>query len=167
MYKILLWLLAIKLSYIVSGLTLEEIQSRQSRLSKAINDTLLNRAIPLVKKERKSEYSEVLDVCNVPLESSLFDRTGCCTPSDVKHLFKVLVQDNKFVLFSEKPKPIKLPAVTSVKTQQKIHLNVPVLSINDKFSTSQQCKSYFNGTLHVVGRSTVKNVYHASKYHTS
>lgn len=145
------------------SLSTEEIQSRQDKVSKALNDTLLNNVQILVKIEKKSDYSNVLDVCNVPQDSSLFDRTGCCTPSDVKHLFNVLVQDNKFVLFSEKPKTVRLPAVTSVKTQQKIHLNVPVSSINDKFSTSKQCLKYFNGTLHIVGRSTVKNVYHASK----
>lgn len=149
----------------ISSLTTEEIQAHQFKLSKVLNDTLLKHASSFVKKEKKSEYSSVLDVCNVPEDSSLFDRTGCCTPSDVKHLFNVLVQDNKFVLFSEKPKTVKLPAVTSVKTQQKIHLNVPVSSINEKYSQSKQCTNYFDGTLHVVGRSTVKNVYHASKYY--
>lgn len=158
-----IWLLLLHIVRGVGSLTVEEIQASQAKLSRALNDTLRNVKV-LVQREKKSEYSDVLDVCNMPLNTSLFDRTGCCTPSDVKHLFKVLVSDGKFVLFSEKPKTVKLPAVTSVKTQQKIHLNVPVTSINDKYSKSKQCLNYFNGTLHIVGRSTVKNVYHASKY---
>lgn len=105
-------------------------------------------------------------------------RIVCCTPEDVRHLFNVLFEDQKIVGFTDlvnmkKISDHSLPPVTSVKKQRKENFHLPLESrflnavsednfLNNKEKNSP-CKSYFNGTLHVIGASTMHNVYHAGK----
>ncbi len=104
-------------------------------------------------------------------------RIVCCTPEDVRHLFNVLFEDQKVVGFTDlvnmkKISDHSLPPVTSVKKQRKENFNLPLesrlLNAASEYNILTQgknspCKSYFNGTLHVIGASTMHNVYHAGK----
>jgi len=53
-----------------------------------------------------------------------------------------------------------LPRITSVRLQAQFYFNMPIELSSDSFP-SPQCREVFDGTLHVIGRSTAKNVYHA------
>jgi hypothetical protein len=143
-----------------------EILNKQKLISAIINTVLVVNSTTVFKspEDSKIKYSSMTGVCGDQIDSDTVKRTACCTPSDVKHLYDVLVHNGKFVLFSDKPQSsVKLPAVTSVKTQQKVNYNVDIEYRNEAFVPLTHCTSYFNGTLHVVGKSTIKNVYHASK----
>ena len=99
-------------------------------------------------------------------------RIVCCTPEDVRHLYNVLFEDQKVVGFTDlvnqkKISDHSLPPVTSVKKQRKENFNLPLesrsISPDNLLNQGENspCKSYFNGTLHVIGASTMHNVYHA------
>ena len=103
-------------------------------------------------------------------------RIVCCTPEDVRHLYNVLFENQKIVGFTDSVNKKKgsdhnlLPSVTSVKKQRKENFNLPLeyRSLKATFQDDNRidgknspCKSYFNGTLHVIGASTMHNVYHA------
>lgn len=142
---------------------------KQFVLSTVINETLsMHTGLALV-ESRDSVHSTMGNMCDklqLPEEQK---RTACCTPSDVKHLHNVLLTGNKFVMFTnDSSQKYNLPGVTSVRTQQKINFFMGVENRNGTFSfSSPQCNNgYFNGTLHIVGKSTVKNVYHACKHNT-
>ncbi len=119
------------------------------------------------------QYSDVQNVCNNVKKDTDRIRVGCCTPSDVRHIYNVMIsQDGKMIIFqnpdsaaSSRNNKLHLPPVSSVKQQAKINFNIPTEYRSEKLDISK-CTRYFNGTLHVVGRSTVKNVYHACKRYT-
>lgn len=116
-----------------------------------------------------SKYTEVMNVCdNVKDLSEDAKRTVCCTPHDVRHLHHVKIQKGKFIFFQDPTSTAKLvtkfPPVSSVKQQNKMDFNMEVMEVKSEAMQPQQhCDKYYDGTLHVIGRSTVKNVYHASK----
>eukprot|EP01038_Epipyxis_sp_PR26KG_P014182 gene14182-19033_t len=165
----------------------------QHILSLTINDTLAtfyppqksiinNNPISLVKDYNKfnssSQLSSVKRICDVPfVDSNNYDRTVCCTPSDVVHLFNIKINSNsnsnsnnnnklngkELLYFANSQQEIpQLPSVTSVKMQKSIFFTLPIkLQIVDKTQKfNEYCQHYFHGTLHVIGRSTTKNVYH-------
>jgi hypothetical protein len=119
--------------------------------------------------------SLVAEVCNsigkTTDSSTNLQRIACCTPSDVRHLFNALFAGNHLISFDQGLKsdvPKTLPAVTSVKKQRKENFNIPFEVRRSKDASNlfqSSCKSYFNGTLHVIGLSTVHNVYHAGNIH--
>jgi hypothetical protein len=129
------------------------------------------------------KYSELQGVCKHVKDEVDRTRIGCCTPNDVRHLYNAMIsKDGKMVMFqkpdtasrtstssslqsfnaiaSSKPGGSVLPTISSVKQQAKINFNMPIEYRNEHLDISK-CTRYFNGTLHVIGRSTVKNVYHA------
>lgn len=144
---------------------------------------------PLTSIEKNYKYSEVQGICKHVRDENDRNRVGCCTPSDVRHLYNVMIsKEGNMVIFqnpdaaadtttststtstvtSSKSTTIRgsnkgqLPAISSVKQQAKINFNMPIEYRSEKMDM-RQCTKYFNGTLHVIGRSTVKNVYHACK----
>lgn len=115
------------------------------------------------------DYSVVRDLCHNLIGTADYDRVACCTPNDVRHLYNVLIDDNKLVMFVENPKDYenkgegKLPPVQSVLSRQKVSNSLPIEYRQGPLVPTQHCTRYFNGTLHFPGRSTVYNVYHARK----
>lgn len=149
---------------------------KQMKLSLAINATLaltnltypklINDEITLMNWDKKSSINELC--YNLPLEDHK-QRTGCCQPLDVRHLYNVMIEKGKIILFlGDSPRTHssqntrKIPPVMSIRTQSKSYFNMDVEERYGKMPRDE-CKAYFDGTLHVLGRSTVKNVYHASK----
>lgn len=114
------------------------------------------------------DVSSVLDVCHNLDGSKDKNRIACCTPNDVKHIYNVLVEDGKLVLFVRSKKEAMsqnkvLPPVQSVRSREKVNSLLPIEYREGTFDPSKHCTRYFNGTLHFPGRSTVHNVYHACK----
>lgn len=133
----------------------------------------------------KSITSSINKICepynknnNNNLTNDIIKRTGCCSPSDVRHIYNAMIQEGKLILFKRPNNNYNssnnnnnyndnnnliLPPVTSVKKMEKDNFNIPInekyLSFNEKIP----CKYYFNGTLHIIGKSTIHNVYHAGK----
>jgi hypothetical protein len=157
---LLLILITISIAYFV-----ESIYERQFKLSEVINETLNNVKSLVNTFEINTSQSYIEEVCMHAIERSMLQRTGCCTPSDVKHIHNAMFLNKQLVLFNDNSKlhdklNIPLPVVTSVRAQQKLNFHVKTIVKTEKFN-KLNCKSFFNGTLHVVGRSTSKNVYHA------
>ena len=113
-------------------------------------------------------FSQIHDQCH-HLDGTIdVGRIGCCTPSDVKHLYNVLIEDRKLVVFvpslkEKDTRPFKLPPVQSVRYQKKVNHHLQVEYREGPMDIDKHCTRYFNGTLHFPGRSTVHNVYHACK----
>lgn len=110
--------------------------------------------------ERCDEYDE-----------SIKSRIGCCYPNDSKLLFNVMIQHNRLVVFipSDSKQTIsneelKLPPIKSLQKQATSLFNMEVEVRRESFPRNS-CKSVYNGTLHVVGRSSANNVYHTSKFY--
>jgi hypothetical protein len=149
---------------------------KQRKLSLAINATLaltnvtfpklINDETGLMNWDKKSSIN---NICyNLPGDDHK-QRTGCCQPLDVRHLYNVMIEKGKLILFlgdtphtHSSQNARKIPPVMSIKSQSKSYYNMNVEERYGKMPRDE-CKSYFDGTLHVIGRSTVKNVYHASK----
>jgi hypothetical protein len=118
----------------------------------------------IVPVESETGQSKIQKVCDrfVPQRNES-KRTACCTPSDVRIVRNVLIHQKELHLFTNSPVG-GFPTVDSVKQQATLKFGLPVKSRSEAFDMNKHCKSYFNGTLHVIGRSTVHNVYHASKF---
>lgn len=135
-----------------------------------------------------SSFSEL---CSKLPEKEIERRIGCCQPLDTRYLYNVMFGKGKIIMFtgekgadifkSSKEAPVVgtpstssgpsissqgkgsnhlLPPVRSIRLQVESKFNVDIETRTGPLPLSQ-CKEYFDGTLHVVGRSTVKNVYHA------
>lgn len=103
-------------------------------------------------------------------------RLACCSQSNggVVFLKNVQIKGGKLVFFNDQATaltnldgsariPHRLPPIPSVVRRKNMPFNMPVEHKNYSF-VNAKCKSYFNGTLHVTGRSTTQNLYHARKY---
>ena len=99
-------------------------------------------------------------------------RIGCCQPNYVTYLYDVKIEGGKFLLYHSnspaEPSKLrvskhKLPPMTSMMMQIRHEFNMDVEERYSSDGRPTHCSSIFPGTLHVVGRSTVNNVYHASK----
>lgn len=114
--------------------------------------------------------SSIEQICDRLTRSHDMGRVICCTPKDNRHLYNVKIENGQFILFDPTIPKSKtnqmdtnvLPPVMTVQRPEKIGFKMPVSYRQAEFR-SEDCKHYINGTLHVVGRSTVNNVYHASK----
>lgn len=119
---------------------------------------------PSVVKEEHEEGSAA-GLCRDKEEE--LGRLGCCAPSDAIYLENVIVKNGKFVVHlghnhSHPAKSYSLPGVKSVHMQRPVTFSMQVDQKHGLLS-QRHCTSFFNGTLHVFGRSTTHNVYHASK----
>lgn len=113
-----------------------------------------------------SAFTEVREVCHNFLNTADYGRVGCCVPNDIKHLYNVMIENRKLIFFrpdSSSPGLGTLPPVSTVKAQKKHNFNLPIEYRDGPLIPSKHCTRYFNGTLHIPGRSTVHNVYHACK----
>ena len=103
-------------------------------------------------------------------DDSIKSRIGCCYPNDAKLLYNVMIEKQRLLVFLPKGnkrmisnEELKLPPIKSLQKQATSLFNMEVEVRYDDFPSSL-CKSVYNGTLHVIGRSSANNVYHASKY---
>jgi len=113
-----------------------------------------------------SSFTEVREICRSLRNSEDYRRVGCCVPNDIRHVYNVLIENKKLIFFrpdSSSPGLGTLPPVSTVKAQKKQNFNLPIEYRDGPMIPSQHCSRYFNGTLHIPGRSTVHNVYHACK----
>ncbi len=113
------------------------------------------------------EYTEMVGVCDRFVDDNLKKKSVCCTPNDVRHIYNVLIEDRKLIFFDKEGSPrgerTSLPPVVSVSRQVRQNLDMVIEHRNEPMDVRKHCMRYFNGTLHVVGRATVHNVYHACK----
>jgi hypothetical protein len=89
-------------------------------------------------------------------------RVACCQHEGMRYLFNAKMRDKSFMIFGgEKPK-ITLPPMESMVQQQRHYFS---MSIEHKpgvlIKESNECKTFFRGTLHFKGMATVNNVYHS------
>ncbi len=96
-------------------------------------------------------------------------RIGCCSKCGMNHLYNVLFEGRKIVLFSggssTKPGFLKFQKpIISFKMRREIKFNLPIEVRDEVFNSTAHCKSYFPGTLHVAKRSTTHNPYHAGNH---
>ena len=99
-------------------------------------------------------------------------RYGCCKGMSVKYLYNVMLEDGNIVLFEgrkfNKSTSVALRAVTRVPYVQSVlkrktyNFDWPIEHRKADFNRTK-CKLFINGTLHVVGRLTTNNLFHASK----
>ena len=120
--------------------------------------------------------SSVGSSCSAMADKEDDRRSQCCLTKDAKVMHHVMVGTGGITVFAGKdgkdPKWDqtsaeqhfgKLDPVKSLISRKWHNVNAPKVSVvNEEFSpTASACKSYFNGTLHVMGQQTVKVTYHA------
>jgi hypothetical protein len=144
--------------------------SCESRLNKDVIDGIIRETlkglpaslwkIPLQKEEscKKSSIGRMCD--RFPSDSLEKKRSVCCTPIDTRIVRNALIERGELHLFGGSSFE-QLPPVNSVKNQATLNFLPPVKVRKEEFDHTKHCKSYFNGTLHIIGKSTVHNVYHA------
>ncbi len=141
-------------------------------LQRNISESILHSFEPYSLKEHSSSGKDGLVIDHfLPRKSGVTnlcpagsnDRMGCCQPTDMRYLHNVAVRKGKFVAFvGEKRilRNIELPPIVSLHMQKKVSFSMSVEENIDKFDPLHHCKTFFNGTLHVIGRTTAHNVYH-------
>jgi hypothetical protein len=104
--------------------------------------------------------------------ASVKEHLACCEPADVKYLHNARIAGGKIYLHIDhaadgrpanrklRMEKLKLPDIVSVHLRAHQKFNMEVIAQTGPFRTSA-CTSYFDGTLHVSGRVTAHNVYHA------
>jgi hypothetical protein len=119
----------------------------------------------LVQQSRK--LGTVDGICSSTVEP----RLACCEPTDSKYLHNVRFAAGKMYVHVDGPpkksrrklrnqKGPSLPDIVSVQNRAKMTFNVEMVEQSGPFREAA-CSSFFNGTLHVNGRVTAHNVYHA------
>jgi hypothetical protein len=169
-------ILCILSGYVSSMRNLIEVGSKQEDISRLIRESLIaygydpaseaHRVAHLVKlPEDKSEIHSMCDRLQFNHEHD-YDlyRFSCCAPAEVRHLYNVMIADKKIIYYNkDKIQPnhhLSVPKIKSMRLQQAYYFSMEIEESEQAFQRSR-CKSYFNGTLHVIGRGTVKNVYHS------
>jgi hypothetical protein len=89
-------------------------------------------------------------------------RVGCCQHEGMRYLFNAKMRGKSFVIFGGEQPKIKLPPMESMVLQQRHYFS---MSVEHKpgvlITQSNECKTFFRGTLHFKGMATVNNVYHS------
>ena len=101
---------------------------------------------------------------------------GCCKPIGTRYINNVMIYNKQFITFLLNKKEMKnyqcnntilltnnkLPPLLSVISGKIIPFSMNI-NINDSdIYPPKTCKSIFNGTLHIFGRSSTHNLFHAS-----
>lgn len=79
-----------------------------------------------------------------------------------------MIENGKIILFKNPGdtkgcgKALDLPSIPSIVQRKIISFTMKTEGRLEKFPSSL-CKGYVNGTLHVYGRQTTQNLFHASK----
>lgn len=94
-------------------------------------------------------------------------RIGCCKPPSVRYIYNAMLQDNRIVVFnpilstsSASSSTFTLPKIVSVHNRQESFFNMNLEIINDG-NLTHSCKIIKEGTLHVFGKHTTYNLFHA------
>lgn len=162
--------------HVISILNWIEIRTKQETISQLIRETLLAYGYDPAAEEKHVAHlvklpehnSEIFSMCNRlqfnhEHEYDLY-RFSCCAPTEVRHLYNVMIADRKIIYYNkDKIEPnhhLSVPKIKSMRLQQAYYFNMDIVESEQDFQINR-CKSYFNGTLHVIGRGTVKNVYHS------
>jgi hypothetical protein len=149
---------------IIDSLT-QDILNKLLNNPEIIGDLTKEWVTPL--RKLSTESSSVETACNrFPVDSKERKRTVCYTSSETRILRNVKMQDNGLTLFNvsldERTKDPALHPIASKKPQQTVHFTMKLQYDNRIFDRLRFCKSFYNGTLHIVGKFTTHNVYHAS-----
>ena len=150
---------------------------RQEELSSILNKTIALQPHYILnaidRKPNRMNFlqfpaSAVLEPCS---DLVVGTRIGCCQPGDgsIRYVFNAKLEklnngkgSMKGILF-----PSKL--VTNDIISKGLHhndlndVNMVLETQQGNISDRNQCKSFFNGTLHMIGFKTTHNVYHAGK----
>ena len=149
----------------------KELQEKLNNVIKsALKRSNLAAAIPRTHQHPITSYSNgkltssLQNICdNAPNINVSENRTACCSPTDTRVLYNVKVDKRKIVMFTDKSKTPRrndttLPPILSLWRMQlqpyKLQLKI------ENNTEPAQCKEYFDGTLHVMGRKTTHNLYH-------
>jgi hypothetical protein len=146
---------------------------RQSLLSEVFNELFSNNSLPSGGASTKSYLSQSLShiasscCTDMAIGKNSQDeerRIGCCHKSE-SQLFNVMIRNGKFTVFtnaSTKMNLQQLPPVRSNKNRHVHEFKMDVQTSSEPFRR-QSCSQFFRGTLHVIGRGTTHNAYHACK----
>jgi hypothetical protein len=100
--------------------------------------------------------SIIRSICPNDLKSN--NRLGCCRPSHLRILHNVMIKDGKIITFQSHEG--QLPRIRSIILRKETHFNMKVESSKQNYLNAS-CSSYVNGTLHVMGKFTSNNLFHA------
>ncbi|RYH28453.1 hypothetical protein EON65_12095 [archaeon] len=149
----------------------DSIELRRAWINETLNLTFsegllilpdLNRLVP-------TSRSIVQGLCEPLSHTSDVTRSSCCSSPRMRHIYNVLFEADKMVLFGGRNQthmnslPKRLQGVRSYKMQQEIFFNRDIVTRDEEFNPAIQCKTYFEGTLHIIKRSTTHNVYHSGE----
>ena len=120
---------------------------------------------------RRDDKSIGNDLCAFDELSHDRHRLGCCKPESIKILENVLLQgetfyhpDDSFLASNFLNESAKVLPVIRTSFQRK-ELTFRMLVTNKR--TMVPCKKFFNGTLHVIDRATMHNMFHICEYFLS
>ena len=116
-----------------------------------------------------SDYSDVTGQCGEVKETGDHGRVACNRPAKVKLIYNVKVDSNGITLYyggassssvANGLMHTSLPGIESVYHRTTTTFNLRVRRSKEVFSPDL-CSHYVDGTLHVMGRQTTDNVFHA------
>jgi hypothetical protein len=98
-------------------------------------------------------------------------RLGCCKPtSPMKAIYNTMIENGRIVAYvgpdnglgnSVKDTDWSVPSVHSVPKQQDFTMKIET---RKSYFCRECCKRYVNGTLHVIGKHTINNMFHTSEF---
>ena len=159
----------------------EEVLKRQHLISSTIEKTFRRLDEPLAPEDLSgyftgTHYSSMGGVCS-NLQSltndsqSFHTHYACVQPHGAHYIHNTMISNGKFIVFYDNATHAKLagnmelPTIVSMHMQKRYSFSMPMEKRIGVFPppecTGSHSDRYFDGTLHVTGRSTVKNVYHS------
>ena len=101
----------------------------------------------------KDTASSISTLCSNDPE--LTKRIGCCKPTDTRYIWNTKVDRGAFHLYTEHKADKEIP-----KVKERFGMSIAYHPQQTALDPAVDCTSYFNGTLHVIGLSTIENVFH-------
>lgn len=113
-------------------------------------------------------YSRSFQPCMKLTSMADVDSVACKSTSDVRHLYNVKFQDGSLVVFLEDEAAVnnsrwEIPPISSWNYGKHNTFSLPVVRALGPMNITNHCRQYFDGTLHVVGRSAALDVHQACK----
>lgn len=157
-------LLYVLFVHLVVAIDYEIDYDRMRLISRLINETLRDPYYPTREpnfERLELSRSTIADLCqDLPFQEK--KRQGCCVGHQVKYIYNSKLEFNQITVYNAKENYKNLPPIQSSQYQQEIRFQLPIKKVNEDFNKAN-CKSFYDGTLHVFKRSTVHNVYHGGR----